>query len=241
MEDIARKQGNGRKAVRLSCLLLCVALLLGGCSGATFQKARGKLEDMMTSTDVYILKYHVEGYMHSFEEFITRLYAKNPKYESDLAVRQRKIRHIFHGGASMDPAYDGMLSHELLTAAFAKETEGDRVYLLGLGLVKSVKEAYQLENGSLLISGLQIKPDRLQRLHLNVSQVNWRLKTYRDGSGGLLFKTNAADQDGTLNMGYEVIMTEVLTRITDDIYLRGGLVGKYVFSMSSTIFVGIAL
>jgi len=240
MKNSAHRQANGRKAVRLFSLLLCFALLVGGC-GASFQKARGKLEDMMTSTDVYILKYHVEGYMHSFEEFITRLYAKNPKYEKDLAVRKRKLQHIFHGGASMDPACDGMLSHELLTAAFAKETAGDRVYLLGLGLVKSIKEAYQLEDGSLLMTGLQIKLDRLQALHLNVSQVNWRLKTFRDESGGLLFLTNAADQDGSLNMGYEVLMTEVLTRITDDIYLRGGLVGKYVFSMSSTIFVGIAL
>ena len=81
----------------------------------------------------------------------------------------------------------------------------------------------------------------MQALHLNVSQVNWRLKTYRDEGGGLLFLTNGAGEDGSLNMGYEVLMTQVLTRITDDIYLRGGLAGKYVFSMSSTIFVGIAL
>ena len=215
-------------------------MLVSGC-GATMQKARARIEDMMTSTDVYILKYHVEGYIHSFEEYITRLYAKNPKYEKDLEIRKRKLAHIFHGGEAVDPAYDTMLSNELLTAAFANETEGDRVYLLGLGLVKSIKEAYQLENGSLLMTGLQIDLQRLQRLHLNVSQVNWRMKTYRDEDGGLLFLTNAAAPDGSLNMGYEVIMTEVLTRISDDIYLRGGLAGKYVFSMSSTIFVGIAL
>lgn len=240
MNNFSLKQANGFPAVRLLIFLLCLLLLVSGCAG-TLRKARVKIEDMMTSTDVYILKYHVEGYIHSFEEYITRLYAKNPKYEKDLAVRQRKLAHIFHGGESVNPAYDGMLSNELLTAAFAKETQGDRVYLLGLGLVKSIKEAYQLEDGSFLMTGLQIELVRLQRLHLNVSQVNWRMKTYRDASGSLLFLTNAANPDGSLNMGYEVVMTEVLTRITDDIYLRGGLVGKYVFSMSSTIFVGIAL
>lgn len=240
MQNFLCRQANGSSAVRLFCILLSLALLVSGC-GATMQGARAKFEDMVTSTDVSILKYHVEGYIHSFEEYITRLYAKNPKYEKDLEVRQRKLAHIFHGGAAVDPALDRMLSNQLLTAAFAGETEGDRVYLLGLGLVKSIKEAYQLEDGSLLMSGLQIKLDRLQRLHLNISQVNWRMKTYRDGGGDLLFLTNAAGPDGSLNMGYEVIMTEVLTRIKDDVFLRGGLVGKYVFSMSSTIFVGIAL
>ncbi|MDH3360123.1 MAG: hypothetical protein OEL55_04560, partial [Desulfobulbaceae bacterium] len=186
------------------------------------------------------LKYHVEGYIHSFEDFITRLYAKNPKYEKDLEIRQRKMKHIFHGGASVEPKYDAFYSHELLAAAFADETQGDRIYLLGLGLVKSVKEAYQLEDGSILATGLQIDLDRLKALHLNVSQVNWRLKTYHDENGDLLFLTNAADENGALNMGYEVIMTEVLTRIKDDVYLRGGLVGKYIFS-TSTLFAGIVI
>ena len=239
MKNSFSTQANGCKAFRLFCLLLFLVIFVSGC-GATMRKARVKLEDMMTSTDVYILKYHVEGYIHSFEDFITRVYAKNPKYEKDLAIRERKLQHIFHGGAAVEPAYDAMFSHELLSAAFASETEGDRVYLLGLGLVKSIKEAYQLDNGSLLMTGLQIELSRLQALHLNVSQVNWRLKSYRDEEGALLFLTNAADQDGTLNMGYEVLMTEVLTRITDDVYLRGGLVGKYIFSMS-TLFAGIVI
>ena len=37
-------------------------------------------------------------------------------------------------------------------------------------------------------------------------------------------------------MGFEVIMTEVMTMLKDDIYLRGGLPGKYIFDMS-TLFV----
>jgi len=194
----------------------------------------------MTSTDVYIIKYHVEGYVQSFEEFITRLYAKNPKYEKDPEVRARKIRHIFHGGPPVEPGYDALFSHQLLTAAFAPETSGDRIYLLGMGLVKSVKEAYRLKDGSLLWTGLQIRLDRLQALYLNISQVNWRLKSYRDDAGQLLFLSNEAGPDGTLNMGYEVIMTKVLTRIEDDIYLRGGLPGKSFFNMS-TLFATVAL
>jgi len=239
VKNYSSKQAEGVNAIRLLFLLFGLVFLVSGC-GSTMQKARLKLEDMMTSTDVYILKYHVEGYIPSFEEFITRLYAKNPKFEKDLEVRNQKIQHIFHGGPPIEPAHDDLLSHELLTAAFAADTEGDRVYLLGMGLVKSIKEAYQLDNGSLLMTGLQIDPDRLKLLHRNVSQVNWRLKTYRDESGGLMFLTNAENEDGSLNMGYEVIMTEVLTRIKDDVYLRGGLVGKYIFSMS-TLFAGIAI
>jgi hypothetical protein len=41
-------------------------------------------------------------------------------------------------------------------------------------------------------------------------------------------------------MGYEVIMTRILTRIEDDIIMRGGLPGQYMFKMS-TVFVGILL
>ena len=88
--------------------------------------------------------------------------------------------------------------------------------------------------------GLQILLERLERLHYNISQVNWRLKTYKDEKGHLIFLTNAADEKGYINMGYEVIMTEILTRIKDDIYLRGGLPGKYVFNMSA-LFLSILL
>ena len=195
---------------------------------------------MTTSTEVGLIRYHVEGNVRSFEQFITRLYARNPKYEKDPAARQRKLNHIFRNGPPVKPAYDCMLSNQLLTAAFAAEAEDDRIYLLGLGLAKSIKEAYGLEQGSLLWSGMQIKVEPLQRLHHNISQVNWRLRTYRDKNGELLFNTNGQDEDGYLNMGYEVIMTEVLTRIKDDIFLRGGLPGKYLFDMS-TLFLTIAI
>ncbi len=239
-----RDRGGGVRARRLRApwpllLLLVLLLLTAGCTSSLL-RAREKVEDVMTSTDVSMIKYHVEGYERSFEKFITRLYARNPKYEKDPAARARKLRHIFHTGPSPAPEYDRLLSHQLLTAAFAPETTGDRVYLLGLGLEKSIKEAYQLDNGSLLWTGLQVSLARLQALYLNISQVNWRLKTYRDGDGNLLFLTNGAAPDGTLNMGYEVIMTRVLTRIEDDIYLRGGLPAKCLFNMS-TLFATVAL
>lgn len=82
--------------------------------------------------------------------------------------------------------------------------------------------------------------DHLQALYLNISQVNWRLKTYRDANGKLLYLTNGVGPDGYLNMGFEVIMTRVLTRIGDDIYMRGGLPAKSFFNMS-TIFASIVI
>jgi hypothetical protein len=114
------------------------------------------------------------------------------------------------------------------------------VYLLGLGLVKSIREAYGLDERTMLLSAMQIDLGRLERLYHNLSQVNWRLKTYKDKDGRLLFLTNAAGDDGYVNMGYEVLMTEILTRIQDDIYLRGGLSEKYFFNMS-TMFMSIIL
>ena len=94
-------------------------------------------------------------------------------------------------------------------------------------------EAYQVTESGFFVSGLQIPVDRLNRLYTNISQVNWRLKVYRDEDGSLLFLTNEAGEDGYINMGYEVIMTEVLTRIKDDIYLRGGSPPKFAFNMAS--------
>jgi len=191
-------------------------------------------------TGARILQYHSGQCLRSIEEFTKRLYLKNPKYEMDRARRQEKIEQIF---ADQQPVgeFSGQSSDELLKAAFAGSTVyPDRVYLLGLGLVKSIREAYGLDQSKAVMIGLQIPIERLERLHYNISQVNWRLKTYKDDNGRLLFLTNAPGENGYINMGYEVIMTEILTRIQDDIYLRGGLPGKYVFNMS-TLFMSILL
>jgi hypothetical protein len=41
-------------------------------------------------------------------------------------------------------------------------------------------------------------------------------------------------------MGFEVLMTRILTRIEDDIFMRGGLPEKYIFR-GSNIFLSIAI
>jgi hypothetical protein len=210
-------------------VLLAVLFLNVGCAGSSFKSA-----------EVRIYEYHSSENLVLIEEFTKRLYAKNPKYEEIPAERSRKLRSIFEHD-SPTGKFAEQASYELLTAAFGSETEEkDRVYLLGLGLAKSIREAYGLDKGTMIISGLQIDLERLERLHHNISQVNWRLKTYKDNNGELIFLTNAAGDDGYINMGYEVIMTEILTRIKDDIYLRGGLTGQYLFSMS-TLFMSIVL
>lgn len=220
-------------------LLFLPLIALAGC--ASGPGGGGGLRDVFTPTDVTIIRHHVKEYHTTLEEFTVRLYAKNPKYEKDTLERQRKLRFIFHGDLPVESEYVGKPSHEVLTAAFAaKPGCPDRVYLLSLGLIKSIREAYEGNEDQTFFSGLQIPLDRLQRLHHNLSQVNWRLKTYKDARGELLFRTNEMGPDGTLNMGYEVLMTETLTRIKDDITLRGGLPGKYLFNMS-TLFVGILL
>lgn len=199
------------------------------------------VKDFFTPTDVAIIQNHVKQYRSSLREFTERLYAKNPKYEKDLEKRGRKIESIFAALPTGEQVYAYKPSHEILSAAFQAETkEPDRVYLLCLGLWKSIREAYNLKEGEMLLTGMQIPLERLQRLHRNLSQVNWRLKTYRDREGRLLFLTNEAGEGGYLNMGYEVIMTSILTRIEDDIIMRGGLPEKYLFSIS-TMFVGILL
>lgn len=217
-------------------LLVAVALLLEGCG-----LGGGKVPDAFTSTDVAIIRYHVAEYHATLEEFALRLYAKNPKYERDPLERQRKLRFIFHNDLPAEFHYAYRPSHEVLTAAFAAAPEHpDRVYLLALGLTKSIREAYEGHEKGSFLSGLQIPLERLERLHHNLSQVNWRLKTYKDARGELLFRTNEAGADGYLNMGYEVMMTEILTRVRDDIHLRGGLPGKYLFNMS-TIFLSLLI
>ncbi len=220
---------------RITGCLLCAVLLccLNGCLG--LRETREHISDALSPTDVRLIRYHVAEHFIALADFTRRLYARNPKYEPDPGARQRKIKEIFSRGR-----LTGKSSAELLTAAFAPETTGDRVYLLGLGLTRSIVEAYQGAESGLFVSGLQIPVERLKRLHSNMSQVNWRLKTYRDQNGTLLFLTNARDESGYLNMGYEVIMTRMLTRIEDDIFLHGGLPEKEFFNMSA-LFLSILL
>jgi hypothetical protein len=209
-------------------ILIVVSLLLAGCQGGKEQ-----LKQAITPVDVQIINYHVREIDKSLEEFIRRLYLKNPKYEKDPEARHKKIQAIFHGGEMPDTGFNDRLSHEILAAAFEpKPTYPDRVFLLGLGLKKSVQEAYSIEE-DLFVTPLQIGNGRLENLYVNIGQVNWRLKVYRDEDGNLLFLTNEAGENGYINMGYEVIMTEVLTRIKDDIFLRGGSPPKFAFTMAS--------
>ena len=216
----------------LSWLAVC------GFSGS---KSSDGLRDFFIPMDVSIIRHHMQQYRGSLRDFTVRLYAKNPKYEKDPAQQQRKIDSIFGPLSTGEQVYAYKPSHEILTAAFQGEiAEPDRVYLLSLGLWKSIQEAYDIRDGDLFLSGLQVSLERLQRLHHNVSQVNWRLKTYKDKGGKLLFITNEAGKDGYINMGYEVIMTRILTRIEDDIIMRGGLPEQYLFRMS-TMFVGILI
>ncbi|HIJ89588.1 MAG: hypothetical protein OEV89_01875 [Desulfobulbaceae bacterium] len=220
--------------------MLCVVFWLSGC-GFSGSKAGAGVREFFTPTDVSIIRHHVEQYRCSLRDFTVRLYAKNPKYEKDQAQQRQKVDSIFGSLPTGEQVYAFKPSHEILTAAFqGGVAEPDRIYLLSLGLWKSIKEAYNVRDGGIFLSGLQISLERLQRLHHNVSQVNWRLKTYKDKSGKLLFVTNEAGEDGYINMGYEVIMTQILTRIEDDIIMRGGLPEKYIFNIS-TMFLGIVI
>ena len=209
-------------------ILIVVSLLLGGCQGGKEQ-----LKQALVPVDVQIIEYHVREIDKSLEEFTLRLYLKNPKYEKDPDARHKKIQAIFHDGEMPATEFNDKPSHEVLTAAFEpNQTYPDRVFLLGLGLKKSVQEAYTIEE-SMFITSLQIPAGKLENLYVNISQVNWRLKVYMDEDGKLLFLTNEAGEKGYINMGYEVIMTEILTRIKDDIFLRGGSPPKFAFSMAS--------
>ncbi|MCX5876396.1 MAG: hypothetical protein NT087_08940 [Deltaproteobacteria bacterium] len=220
--------------------MVFVLLGLAGC-GVSGSSASDGVREFFTPTDVSIIRHHMQQYRGSLRDFTARLYAKNPKYEKDPAKQRQKIDAIFGPLAIGEQVYAYKPSHEVLTAAFQGEvSESDRVYLLSLGLWKSIREAYNIQEGDLFLSGLQVSLERLQRLHHNVSQVNWRLKTYKDKSGKLLFITNEAGESGYLNMGYEVIMTQILTRIEDDIIMRGGLPQQYMFKMS-TLFIGIII
>lgn len=217
---------------------ILAVFLLSGCGAGD---SPSSFRRIVTPTDAVLIDHHVRSCYSDLRNFISRLYARNPKYENDLLLRRQKIDAIFRvKGSPLVEKYLDWPSDRLLAGAFAPETEGDRVFLLGLGLVGSIKEAYGLETITMFCSGLQVELARLERLHFNLSQVNWRLKTYKDSSGDLLFLSNGMGENGYLNMGYEVIMTRILTRIEDDIYLRGGLPDKYVFKMS-TLFLSILM
>jgi len=213
-------------------LCCCLLLTLTACSQP--------LRQAILPTEVSIFLHHYHENMRAIEEFSRRLYAKNPRYEPEPGMREGKLKQIFAGGLIYEARYAALPSHELLTLAFSEDFKGDRVFVLCYGLAKSVREVYgEVDRASFLI-GLQLPVDRLQRLHFNLSQANWRLKVTRDAKGEPLFRANEAGEKGYLNMGYEVLMTSVLTRIEDDIHLRGGLLQKYTFS-ASTIFVSLLL
>ncbi len=217
------------------CIFSVFCLLTaGGCSGV------GKKYANICSPDVKILRYHTLKHYEDIGIFAQRLYAKNPLYEPDLQTRKEKIKAILgqKSGFSLGTKLSLALSHELLAQAFSQSPPlKDRVLLLSLGLKKGIDEAYSTSGGPFL-TGCQIDISRLQRLYQNLLQLSWRLKTYKDSRGRLLFITNEATENGYINMGFEVILTRMLTRIQDDIYLRGGLEGNLTFRLG-TIFLSI--
>ncbi len=220
------------KDMLAACLMIMV--VISGCTPG-FRKG---CRDAVCGPDVKIIAYHLGRYYKCIEELVQRLYAKNPRYEPDHKRWKIKLSAIFGQGEMLYPNLQEMASHQLLDEAFSPNPIiPDRVFLLGLGLKRSIDEAYDT-GGTFFLTGCQIDLRRLQRLYSNMAQVNWRMKTYRDVSGRLLFVTNEVGEDGYINMGFEVIMTQMLTRIEDDIYLRGGLEKNLAFRLSA-IFISI--
>lgn len=216
---------------RLAVLLFCCSLPLltvTGCGPG--------LHDSLLPSEVSIFRHHYQEYMNSLKEFTQRLYAKNPRYEMDPARRASKIGQIFSETPSCEDRYLATPSHELLALSFADDYDGDRVFVLGYGLVKSVREVYGEVDKAGFMIGLQLSADRMQKLHHNISQANWRMKVSRDAHGEPLFRANEQGEDGYLNMGYEVLITSILTRIEDDMHLRGGLPQRYGVSASTFFF-----
>jgi len=214
-------------------ITLIISILLCSCGD------RGGMRGMLTSSDVLVIKHHVRQHYICLEEFCRRLYLKNPKYEPDYYRQAEKLITIFLEKKDLGSPFDYQASHEILTAVFAEDTlYKDRIALLALGLRKSIDEGYD-QHGPYtnnMITSLQIPLERLKRLYCNLSQVNWRLKVCHDLSGELYFLSNEKAGDGHLNMGYEVLMTKVLTRIEDDIYMRGGNPPNVIFKMSTMFF-----
>ncbi len=217
-------------------LVFAIALLLCGC---TMQGIKDNVRNTFTPSDTKIIKYHVAQDLRDIEDLMNRLYLKNPCYEPCREVRRQKIGAIFRAGEVPEcQDYFHLPSHEILTMTFSPDCPcADRVFMLGLGLAKSIREAYDIEN-TMFITGVQIPAERLERLYHNLQQVNWRLKTYRDENGELLFCTNEAGENGYINMEYEKIFTRLLTRTSDDIYLRDGLMNNFLFR-STTVFLSI--
>jgi hypothetical protein len=211
-------------------LPLLIILALNSCSN------KGGMGGILTTSDVLIIQHHMQQHYKCLEEFCRRLYLKNPKYEKDLKKRGRKLTSIFKERALPETTYDKLPSHEILTAVFT-DAPGyhDRVALLGLGLRKSIDEGYGQDGpkDNNMITSLQVSLELLKRLYSNISQVKWRLKVYRDKQKELYFLTNSEAPDGYLNMGYEVLLTKILTRIEDDIYMRGGNPPNVIFKMST--------
>ena len=197
------------------------------------------MRGILTSSDVLMVKHHVRQHYICLEEFCRRLYLKNPKYEPDCNRRAKKLSLIFELRKGIGSSYDKLPSDKILTAVFAKDTQyKDRIALLALGLRKSIDEGYDQHTPytNSMITSLQIPLERLKKLYSNLSQVNWRLKVYHDHREKLYFLTNEKSPEGYLNMGYEVLMTKVLTRIEDDIYMRGGNPPNVIFKMSTMFF-----
>ena len=220
--------------IRLLLFMIpALGLALGACGN------RGGMEGILTSSDVLIVQHHIRQHYNCMEEFCRRLYLKNPKYETDLKKRGQKLDSIFKKRSLSDTPYDKLPSHEVLTAAFSADPGyHDRVALLGLGLRKSIDEGYGQKGpeDNKMVTSLQVSLELLKRLYSNISQVKWRLKVYHDTRHKLYYLTNAKAPDGHLNMGYEVLLTKILTRIEDDIYMRGGNPPNVIFKMSTMFF-----
>ncbi|MBN2644724.1 MAG: hypothetical protein JXR59_04545 [Desulfuromonadaceae bacterium] len=210
--------------------LLTAAILLSFClSGCSLFPER----TLPIPPDVVIVNHHIASNLADMEEFCRRLYLKNPKYEPDEQSRQIKLQQLFHPAQDTYPT--DLPSHKLLEDAFsAHPSDTDRIYLLARGLRQSLTEGYGgLDGRYTTLSGMQLSAERLQRLYLNLQQLNWRLKVYHDQNNELLFQTNAIGEDGYFNMGYEVLMTRILTRISDDIILREEQPPHFIFNMSA--------
>ncbi|MDY0190520.1 MAG: hypothetical protein RBR22_07270 [Desulfuromonas sp.] len=221
----------------LVVLALLALLFLAGCSSKSQQ-----LLPALTSPDVLIIRHHIERDQQDIEEFCRRLYLKNPIYEADIAAREQKLATIFPP-ATLDapvPTFPGIAdyanlpSHKLLEAAFSPNPPTrDRVLLLAIGMHKSIAEGYDGYDKRTLFSGIQLSTQKLENLYANICQLSWRLKTYHNPDGSLIFLTNAVDASGYINMGYEVLLTRILTRTADDIFMRNGQTPNFIFTMST--------
>ncbi len=222
-----------------------VSAILGGCS--SFSKS--PLGRTISPPDVKIMSYHYRANLTLLRDMMQRLYRKNPCYEPDQRSRMEKMDFLFNPGYSARQArwYQNLSaiedmgcpvltlpSHRLLDMAFSPEPcYHDRIFLLIMGLKKSLDEAYSVTDG-VFVTGCQIPVEQLQRLYHNFQVAKWRLKSRRFPDGTPVFYANEAGRGGYINMGYEVIFTTILTRIADDIYLRSGLEGHFAIRLGAS-------